>query len=97
MSIQHVDVVTAFLNAKLELVYVRFPTGIELEGCKFGKLNKSIYGLKQAAHWNKLSNKALMGYVPGIKRSEKEPCLFYLMTEKLKVLILVHVDDYFVA
>jgi hypothetical protein len=99
LSVQHVDVVTAFLNAKLEEeVYVRFPNGIEFNGCKFAKLKKSIYGLKQAAHdWNKLSNKSLKNCIPGIKRSEKEPCLFYLMTKNLKVLILVHVDDYFVA
>jgi hypothetical protein len=99
MSVFHVDVVTAFLNADLkEELYVKFPPGITIQNCQFGKLNKSIYGLKQAAHdWSKLSEAALKKHFPELKRSGKEPCLYYNITDTRKVLILVHVDDYMVA
>lgn len=53
----------------------------QLDGCKSNsnlvcKLNKSLYGLKQAPKcWNSLFHKVLIGL--GLKRSQKDPCLYF--------------------
>ena len=92
LKVYHVDVVTAFLNAKLDAeVYLSLPDG------RIAQAVKSIYGLKQAARdWNQLSDRVLMD-VPGMKRSEVETCWYYLIQDDLIVYILVHVDDYMIA
>lgn len=52
LTVKHWDVKTAYLNGKLgEVIYMKQPPGFEDKvrsdwGCR---LNKSIYGLKQAA------------------------------------------------
>lgn len=50
-EIHHLDVKTAFLHGDLkEVVYVSQPEGFQVEGSlnKFYKLNKALYGLRQA-------------------------------------------------
>lgn len=56
LLIHHMDVRTAFLNGKLkEEIYMRVPDGIKNEKNLVCKLNKSLYGLKQAARcWNEV-------------------------------------------
>lgn len=46
----HLDVVTVFLNGKLEEdVYMTIPEGLDQTEGKILKLNRAIYGLKQSA------------------------------------------------
>ena len=63
LELHQLDVETAFLNASIkELVYMKQPKGYE-KG-KFNlvcKLNKTIYGIKQAPHeWNNELNKYIV-------------------------------------
>lgn len=90
---QQLDVKNAFLNGHLrEEVYVYPPDGVY---CKEGyilKLNKSLYGLKQAAKcWNEEINKCLIDL--GFRRSENDYCLYIKEVEKEFVYLLIYVDD----
>lgn len=62
-DIDHLDVVTAFLNGDLEEdIYIKQPEEFVKSGYedKICKLNKAIYGLKQGANaWNKKLDNAL--------------------------------------
>ena len=92
LTVYHIDVVTAYLNAELDAeIYLSLPDG------RIARARKSLYGLKQAGHaWNQLSNSVLMN-IPGMKRSKVETCLYYLVEPGLFVIVLCHVDDYMVA
>ncbi|KAK9020300.1 hypothetical protein V6N11_054789 [Hibiscus sabdariffa] len=77
-EIWQMDVKTAFLNGKLEEdVYVTQPEGFvtpENAG-KVCKLQRSIYGLKQASRsWNLRFNEAIQEF--GFIRNEDEPCVY---------------------
>ena len=65
------DVTQAFINAKLEEdVYVRLPDG------SIWKLDKALYGTKQAAAaWNAMINDLMEN--EGYKRSKKDPCVYF--------------------
>ena len=71
MFIYHYDVKTAFLNGDLEeTVLMKQPEGFEVLGKEHMEcqLNKSLYGLKQAAKaWNEKLHKTLLkhGFVQG--------------------------------
>ena len=106
----HVDVKCAFLNSTLkEEVYVRLPEDFGIGGKRYGRLKKSVYGLKQAAHdWFELQHSFLMTYdmvydettgemVSRIQQSASDPCLYYLMDGDLMVIISTHVDDYVIG
>lgn len=62
----HLDVTTAFLNETLEEeIYMRLPEGSGQDTGRVVKLNRSLYGLKQAScAWNKLLDTELktLGY-----------------------------------
>ncbi|KAG7666113.1 uncharacterized protein J8A68_000369 [[Candida] subhashii] len=50
-TIHHLDVKSAYLNADLsDEIYVKPPPGYEIESGKCWRLNKSVYGLKQAGY-----------------------------------------------
>lgn len=100
--IDHWDVVTAFLYGTLnEDVYMHLPKGVtasrsENNVPKVCKLNKSLYGLKQAAYsWNKELHKALLDI--GFKQSVHEPCIYVLRKDKSYLTIGIYVDDIFVV
>ena len=93
------DVVSAFLNGKLEEeIYMKQPVGFVNEKFpnKVCRLNSSLYGLKQSARcWNTMMDAYLKesGYV----QNTADPCV-YIKTENVKgeniiVLIGVYVDD----
>ena len=94
----HLDVATAYLNSEIKFdVWIKLPEGFK-EGYKYAKLNKSLYGLKQAAKdWFDTQDAFLREFEPLLRTSVLEPCLYYLISNEVTILILVHVDDYVVA
>ncbi|KAK8696315.1 hypothetical protein V6N13_001451 [Hibiscus sabdariffa] len=77
-EIWQMDVKTAFLNGKLEEdVYMTQPEGFVTprNATKVCKLQRSIYGLKQASRsWNLRFNDAIKEF--GFIRNEDEPCVY---------------------
>lgn len=100
-KIKHYDIKTAFLNGDLEeVIYMRQPPGYEVNNNKnevlVCKLQKSLYGLKQAARcWNSKLFDVLKqeGFVQG----HADPCLLKLQIENGYIFILVYVDDILVT
>jgi len=72
------DVKTAFLNGDLkEKIYMRVHRGLSCNSSHVCKLNKAIYGLKQAAKcWFKVFEKALIDI--GFKSSPVDRCTYIL-------------------
>lgn len=93
-TIQQIDVNNAFLNGTLEEeVFMQQPPGFEsADKSLVCKLNKAIYGLKQApgAWFDKLKS-ALLQH--GFPASRCDPSLFLLNHGSLHIMILVYVDD----
>ena len=91
-EIDQLDVKTAFLNGELdEEIYMKPPPGFEQDG-RVWKLNRAIYGLKQAASaWHKKLQKALSG--EHFRISDADPCLYIYGPPDDRVYTIVHVDD----
>jgi len=88
----HVDVKTAYLNAPMDMeVYITIPTGFNDEG-KAGRVNKAIYGTKQAGRlWAIVFHNAVVKW--GGVQSKADPCVYTLLVDGVKVTVEVHVDD----
>ena len=70
--------------------------GMEVPPGSCLKLNKAVYGLKQAgACWNKHFTKKLKDY--GFRQSEFDHCLFTMRQEGKWLMIFIFVDDMVVA
>jgi hypothetical protein len=92
MDIWQLDVVAAFLNARVNSdrpVFCELPDGFQKHGyC--AELNKALYGMRDSP---------LLWYTDfsgtleklGLQASKEEPCLFF--NEARRVLILFYVDD----
>ncbi|KAK9024881.1 hypothetical protein V6N11_064787 [Hibiscus sabdariffa] len=94
-EIWQMDVKTAFLNGKLEEdVYMTQPEGFvtpENAG-KVCKLQRSIYGLKQASRsWNLCFNDAIKEF--GFIRNEDEPCVYKKFSGSIVSFLILYVDD----
>ncbi|KAK8540293.1 hypothetical protein V6N12_046580 [Hibiscus sabdariffa] len=94
-EIWKMDVKTAFLNGKLEEdVYMTQPEGFvtpENAGKVF-KLQRSIYGLKQASRsWNLRFNDAIKEF--GFIRNEDEPCVYKKFSGSIVSFLILYVDD----
>ncbi|KAK8708413.1 hypothetical protein V6N13_059455 [Hibiscus sabdariffa] len=94
-EIWQMDVKTAFLNGKLEEdVYMTQPEGFvtpENAG-KVCKLQRSIYGLKQASRsWNLHFNEAIQEF--GFIRNEDEPCVYKKFSGSIVSFLILYVDD----
>ncbi|KAK9033664.1 hypothetical protein V6N11_049850 [Hibiscus sabdariffa] len=94
-EIWKMDVKTAFLNGKLEEdVYMTQPEGFvtpENAG-KVCKLQRSIYGLKQASRsWNLRFNEAIQEF--GFIRNEDEPCVYKKFSGSIVSFLILYVDD----
>ncbi|KAI0991792.1 hypothetical protein K3495_g16395 [Podosphaera aphanis] len=85
------DVPTAFLNPDLDVVlYIQMPQGFEQKG-KVIKLEKGLYGLKQAAAlWHDNAKSELQKN--GLKPTESDICLF--SDPKKDLFVILHVDDF---
>jgi hypothetical protein len=85
------DITGAFVHADLkttEHIYVRQPRGMSRGRDLVLKLNKSVYGLKQAPKYffEHLTKRMALC---GLKQSNKDPCLFI----GSKVIAVIYVDD----
>ena len=90
------DVKTAFLNGVLEeTIYMEQPEGYVLQGQekKVCKLNRSIYGLKQASRsWNKRFDEIIKTY--DFLQNEDEPCVYQLKEDQVVVFLVLYVDAF---
>ena len=100
-----IDIKGAYLNEELmdnEVIYMKQPPGYAVKGPNgktlTARLYKTLYGLKQAGRrwYQKLVE--IMTKL-GFLRSEVDSAVFYRRDKLLKLLIiiLVHVDDCFIA
>lgn len=89
LHVQQLDVSSAFLYGTLDTpVYMYQPEGLEKDSNLVCKLTKSLYGLKQAPKcWNSLFHRKLTDL--GLKRSQKDSCLYF----DNDTFLLVYVDD----
>lgn len=97
MHVDHMDVKTAFLNGELnETVYMEQPDGYKVEGKEnyVFRLNKAVYGLKQASKsWYDKIDNALMSLQ--FRKSLSEPCVYIKSDENPDNLLILalYVDD----
>jgi hypothetical protein len=97
--IDHLDVVTAFLNPDLDddTLFMELPEGWPEDGLEevtVVRLRKALYGLKQAPHlWYRHINAFLLSL--GFVQSEADPNLY--IRNNGKMLLLLYVDDMLLA
>jgi hypothetical protein len=89
------DVKMVFLNGNLtEDVYMTQPEGFvdPKHVGKICKLQKSIYGLKQASRsWNLHFNEVVKGF--GFIKNVEEPCVYKKVSWSAVVFLVLYVDD----
>jgi Reverse transcriptase (RNA-dependent DNA polymerase) len=91
-----VDVEVAFLNGNLdEIIYMECPNGIVCEADEVVRLNKSMYGLVQAARQFFLKFKSILISV-GFTQCKAEPCLFFKTVNDAMIMTAIHVNDCYV-
>ncbi|GJT04790.1 retrotransposon protein, putative, ty1-copia subclass [Tanacetum coccineum] len=94
-EIWQMDVKTAFLNEKLtEDVFMAQPEGFENEKYpkRVCKLQKAIYGLKQASRsWNLCFHEKVTQF--GFSRSEDESYIYVKVSGSVVVFLVLYVDD----
>lgn len=91
--IHQMDVKCAFLNGHLnEEIYMTQPEGFENGTNMVCKLNKSLYGLKQASRmWNERFNEFMLKI--GFARCLNDHCLYIKKSNDIICYILLYVDD----
>ena len=94
-EIWKMDVKTAFLNGNLlEDVYKTQPEGFvqPKNSGKVCKLQRSIYGLKQASQsWNLRFDESVKGF--GFVKNKDEPCVYKKISGSAVVFLVLYVDD----
>ena len=93
-EVWQMDVKTAFLNYYVEEdIFMEQPKGFKSEeSSKVCKLNRSIYGLKQASRsWNHHFDEAIYSY--GFIKNEDEPCVYKKVSGKQLTFLVLYVDD----
>lgn len=85
------DVKTAFLYGELEdYVYMKVPQGLEEKGEKICRLEKSLYGLRQAPkQWNKKFIEIMKEI--GFEQIKNELCV--LKNKDASIILAIYVDD----
>ncbi|KAL0406498.1 UNVERIFIED_CONTAM: Retrovirus-related Pol polyprotein from transposon RE2 [Sesamum latifolium] len=91
--IQQLDINNAFLHGYLdEDLYMLPPEGYDVKPGLVCKLERSLYGLKQASRqWNLEFTVKLEAY--GFVQSAHDYCLFTMVTDQGRIFLLVYVDD----
>ena len=101
LHLHQMDVNTAFLNGDIDCeVYMEQPQGFVTEGQEHlvCKLNKSIYGLKQASRlWYQKIDSALIRH--GFNKMQADQCMYYWNDESNSTIIwlTIYVDDLLIA
>ena len=94
-EIWQMDVKTAFLNGELiEDVYMKQPEGFinPKHPNKVCKLNRSIYGLKQASRsWNHCFDKKIKEF--DFIKCDDEPCVYKKASGSIITFVILYVDD----
>ena len=94
-EIWQMDVKTTFLNGSLlKDVYMTQPEGFvdPKNSGKVCKLQRSIYGLKQASQsWNLRFDEVIKGF--GFIKNEDEPCVYKRVSGSAIVFLILYVDD----
>lgn len=88
------DIKTAFLNADVhEDIYVYAPAGMDVGDDEVLKLNKALYGIKQAPYeWNTNINNYFL-YL-GFRQCKKDPCIYVKNSKHNHIIMLaLFVDD----
>lgn len=96
LSVRHVDIEQAFVQSVLdEDVLVRPPSGRGNSSGKILRLDRSLYGLRQASRqWRKYPAKCVRSL--GFDQCSANSCVFRLMdNDRVIITLLVHVDDIF--
>ncbi|KAL2250242.1 UNVERIFIED_CONTAM: Retrovirus-related Pol polyprotein from transposon RE1 [Sesamum indicum] len=95
--LEQLDVNNAFLHGYLqEDIYMTPPAGYKVDSGLVCKLERSLYGLKQASRqWNVELTLKLQQF--GFNQSAHDHCLFLLHTANGLVSLLVYVDDILLA
>ncbi len=93
MEMRQLDVRVAFLNGELEEeIYIRQPQGFDDGSGRVCKLQKALYGLRQAPRqWHAKLKEVLLGL--GFVVSESDPCLYILRRKIGDLYLLIYVDD----
>uniref|UniRef100_A0A5S6Q3G3 Reverse transcriptase Ty1/copia-type domain-containing protein n=1 Tax=Trichuris muris TaxID=70415 RepID=A0A5S6Q3G3_TRIMR len=92
-DVNQMNVVTAFLNPSLkEKIYMKLPEGVEGQKPVYCRLNKSIYGLKQASMaWYDMLDGTLRNF--GMKRLQNKPCIYHWRKNEKTLIVGIYVDD----
>lgn len=92
-NLRQLDVKTAFLYGDLEEdIFMVVPDGVKAPANKICKLNKSLYGLKQASRcWNQKFTNFLLKF--GFVQSQADNCVFVGNFNGIKALLILYVDD----
>ena len=96
LDLCHFDVDQAFVQSDLvEDVFLRLPKGCGDPLGKFVRLNKSLYGLKQASRtWHAHLTTCLKRL--GFEQCMTDVCVFRLIEDRrVAITAVVHVDDIF--
>ena len=96
LDVYHFDVEQAFVQSKLvEDVFLRLPRGCERLSGKVVRLNKRLYGLKQASRpWHAHLTTCLNTL--GFQQCLADACIFRFVEEgRIAFIAVVHVDDIF--
>jgi transposase InsO family protein len=95
LEIHQMDVKTAFLNGDLDHdIYMKQPEGYEVKGYEHlvCKLNKSLYGLKQAGRqWYEKIDSELRRM--RFDRLATDNCIYIKQTNEYTIIIALYVDD----
>ena len=86
-ELHQIDVKTAFLYGDLdEDIYIKLPDGT------IRKLQKAMYGLKQASRqFYKRFNASLTKF--GLTRCDTDPCCYFRNVNDQQMYVIIHVDD----
>ena len=99
LELHQMDVKTAFLNGNLgEEVYMQQPEGFQMKGKEqmVCKLNKSIYGLKQASRQWYLKFDEIVTSL-GFIENQIDQCIYLKISGSKFIFLVLYVDDVLLA